>query len=369
MQLESTLFAICVVQIKPQLEKLLKLPPDGLTKEIKLTQELLSLFIEYQIPSDLLSYDGPPDATAAEKLARVAEYTGRMREMIELSKKRELEEEREREAMRLAEMNRSFPPEVDRGMPYGAPPGFAGGAVAVAGPPMAVRRPSRAAPAAPPAFAPPQPAPAAPPPPPAASAPREHAARAQEAVARSEHGGDRLDHGSAADGTPAGGADARDYTKIPAELDRRFEELDEDAALHATIIHPGNTWSRTAQKGLLTAPVTSRLASNEQKSEKSKAFDLLDALTKSGALTIEDASLHVVIAASHCFDRTLLETVIQDNVNPIEKVERSLMIVGATIFGLPAAELLADDQRERFFGASPKLRLPGEEPEAGSGRS
>ena len=51
MQLESTLFAIVVIQIKPQLEKLLKLPDDSLTKEIRLSQDLLNLFIEYQIPS------------------------------------------------------------------------------------------------------------------------------------------------------------------------------------------------------------------------------------------------------------------------------------------------------------------------------
>ncbi len=34
----STLFAVCVIQIKPQLEKLLRLVPDSLTKEIRLTQ-------------------------------------------------------------------------------------------------------------------------------------------------------------------------------------------------------------------------------------------------------------------------------------------------------------------------------------------
>ena len=38
MQLESTLFGVLVVQIKPQLERLLRLPPESLTKEIKLTQ-------------------------------------------------------------------------------------------------------------------------------------------------------------------------------------------------------------------------------------------------------------------------------------------------------------------------------------------
>ena len=43
MQLESTLFGVCIIQIKPQLEKLLKLPNDSLTKEIQLTQDLLNL--------------------------------------------------------------------------------------------------------------------------------------------------------------------------------------------------------------------------------------------------------------------------------------------------------------------------------------
>src|SRR6185369_6443003 len=97
--------------------------------------------------------------------------------------------------------------------------------------------------------------------------------------------------------------------------------------LRATIINPGDVWTRSAQKELLGARSSASLSSREQTDEKNKAFDLLDALSKSGALAIEDASLHVVIAATHCFDRTLLDTVIQANVNPIEKVERSLMIV------------------------------------------
>ena len=46
MQLESTLFGVLVVQIKPQLERLLRLPPESLTKEIKLTQVgLVALFL------------------------------------------------------------------------------------------------------------------------------------------------------------------------------------------------------------------------------------------------------------------------------------------------------------------------------------
>lgn len=161
------------------------------------------------------------------------------------------------------------------------------------------------------------------------------------------------------DGGDGGGqSDITDYTRIPAALDRKFEALDVDGALRATIIKPGDPWTRTAQRTLLDAEETRTLSGAEQKSEKNKAFDLLDALSRSGALPIDDASLHVVVAATHCFDKTLLETVIQDNVNPIEKVERSLMIVGTTIHDQPAAALLADDQRARFFETSPQLGPP-----------
>jgi hypothetical protein len=146
-----------------------------------------------------------------------------------------------------------------------------------------------------------------------------------------------------------------DYTKLPAELDRRFERFDEDGALRPTIIQTSDPWSRTRQKSLLGEAETEELDEDDQEREKNRAFDLLDALTRSGELSIEHASLHVILAATHRFDLTLLDTVIQKNVNPIEKVERSLLIMGTTIHRQPARELLADEHRARFFALAPKL--------------
>ena len=73
-QLEGNVFAVAVVQIKPHLEAVLGLEPESLTKEIALSEDLVKLFVDYQIPSDLLgcSSDLPSDSrtmSAAEKLA------------------------------------------------------------------------------------------------------------------------------------------------------------------------------------------------------------------------------------------------------------------------------------------------------------
>jgi len=100
---------------------------------------------------------------------------------------------------------------------------------------------------------------------------------------------------------------------------------------------------------------TTSLGPDEQGKERNKAFDLLDALTKSGALSVDMASLHVVIAATHCFDKTLMNTLIQDNINPIEKVERSALIVASTIHDCEPQDLLAVDQVERVGTYSPML--------------
>lgn len=146
-----------------------------------------------------------------------------------------------------------------------------------------------------------------------------------------------------------------DYTKIPAMLDSRFEQYGKGNVIRPTIIHPGSIWSKKSQKSLLSKPEDSTLDEDKQRSEKTKAFDLLDALTKSGALTVDHASLHIVMAATHCFDKTLLDTVVQDNVNPIERVEKSVLIMAATVHGQNVSELVTSDSLGRISNAHPLL--------------
>ena len=66
-----------------------------------------------------------------------------------------------------------------------------------------------------------------------------------------------------------------------------------DAALRPTTIKLGQTWTRKAQKSLLAPPTHETLAADAQKDETQRAFDLLDALSRSGALPIDHYITHV----------------------------------------------------------------------------
>merc|ERR1712100_542725 len=146
-----------------------------------------------------------------------------------------------------------------------------------------------------------------------------------------------------------------DFTKLPEILDRNFELLDTDSALHSTILTVGESWTKNYQKALLATPSTLTLSIEDQEKERNKAFDLLDALSRSGSLPIDCATFHVVVAATHCFDRTLLNTVVQDCVNPIEKVERSALIVSTTIHEESPEAMIQESVKEKIKKASPHL--------------
>lgn len=126
------------------------------------------MFIKYQIPSDLVSYDGPAESSKEAKIAQVKEYVGRMQAMLDSSKKAELEAAQQQQKMRLAQPTydsyASLPPSV----PVPVMPIMAMMESAPMARSLSVSR-SRAAPA--PGGAPPPPRSAAPPPPPPTATP------------------------------------------------------------------------------------------------------------------------------------------------------------------------------------------------------
>ena len=155
----------------------------------------------------------------------------------------------------------------------------------------------------------------------------------------------------------ADGSEApRDLSHVPVELDAAYEAHDDSSALRATVIAPSGDWAKKTLTHLLAkAPTHSVLRAPEQAAARGAAFDLIDALSRSGGLPMASAALHVVMGATHAFDESLLDTVVQGNVNPIERVERSLVIMAATLHGLPAVCLLRDEHVERLRGNAPSL--------------
>jgi hypothetical protein len=130
---------------------------------------------------------------------------------------------------------------------------------------------------------------------------------------------------------------------IPKQLDVKIEKYNSENSIRPTIIDAGKNWTRSRQENLLTKVVEASLHPADITTEKNKAFYLLDALSRSGTLPIACAELHVVIAITHCFENSVMGTVIQDNVNPIEKVEQSTLIIASTIHGSTIPELIKDE--------------------------
>lgn len=154
-----------------------------------------------------------------------------------------------------------------------------------------------------------------------------------------------------------------DFTKYPKLLDEAFDRL-HSYAVRPTIIKMMDRVKRTRQKALLANRQTDVLGSDELAKERQAAFELLDALTNSGALPIEHAAMHVVIAVTHSFADSVMDSLVKKNLNPIENIERSSLILASTLLGKAAGDLVQPAQLQRLLevgGAGMKDVLLGGE--------
>lgn len=154
----------------------------------------------------------------------------------------------------------------------------------------------------------------------------------------------------------AGSKNIVNFAEMPKLLDASIEKYDKDSALRSTVIKTSETWSRLRQINLLADTVKSVLHSSDVKSEKNNAFDLLDALSRSGSLPIAYSDLHVLLCVTHCFEKDVMGTIIQDNINPIERLELSTLLLGSTVYGTAPDALIAEDkEKERLASTFPLL--------------
>jgi len=368
MQLASSVFGVCVVQVKPQLEALLGLPADALDKEMKLTQDLMELFVEYQVPSDLLSYTGFCENAAVEdKISNVRDNVKGVLDVVNAEKEKQLQMERGRADMAMEmvfqdEASKSTDSSLcsvdslggemrsSRFRSRGLGSRKGGRKMAMMDPPSSARclalsmtetfgmEPMQHSEGI--SFD-------------ADEVEIQHPTQVEEKPTTTPVG---------PDGQAKMSPDkAVDFTLIPTALDAAVEKSGEGSALRSTTIKTGDVWTRNRQENLLTKPKRQSLDTNEVKKEKNKAFDLLDALSRSGSLPIAYNELHVVVAVTHCFDKDVMSTVVCDNINPIEKLECSTLLLASAVHGVPVRDLIGDaSELQRLEGSLPLLLQPSE---------
>ena len=131
----------------------------------------------------------------------------------------------------------------------------------------------------------------------------------QSAVPSETHSKSSSTSESSSDDTTAynsvsGGSD--EITMFPKLLDSKLEKYDSDGALRSTIIKVGNDWFRKRQENLLTPSRTKRLDEETIDEGKKNALDLLDAISRSGSLSLATSELHVIIGVTHSLDESAI---------------------------------------------------------------
>jgi len=355
-QLQSTLFSLVVIQIKPQLEAVLNLPPDSLTKEILLTQRLMALFIEHQVPADLMSFDGFASDSVANKVDRVKQHVDRVRLMLEIAanetrlhKQQQEEEQREKKQSERPVGSSIFIGTGSGTQTFHSKLACTSGArldddmlVSAAAHTLAS------------AMSPIQPSSSSEFP----SSPATSTANPQPEDIRLD-GQDRLDDdgninsAEEVEGT-AGSLPA--LTEYPKLLDGALREQNVRSSLRATILTPATSWEKSSTSSSSSSS-SSTLTENDLQREKSAAFDLLDALTRSGGLVCQFAELHVLLGASHSFAESVMDTVGLDGVDPILRLERSQLVLAGALFGISPGQLLpaGSKQLQRLQKLAPEL--------------
>eukprot|EP00339_Tiarina_fusa_P026775 CAMPEP_0117012264 /NCGR_PEP_ID=MMETSP0472-20121206/10362_1 /TAXON_ID=693140 ORGANISM="Tiarina fusus, Strain LIS" /NCGR_SAMPLE_ID=MMETSP0472 /ASSEMBLY_ACC=CAM_ASM_000603 /LENGTH=334 /DNA_ID=CAMNT_0004715295 /DNA_START=1620 /DNA_END=2621 /DNA_ORIENTATION=+ len=333
MQLAGSLFVVAVIPIVPQIEHLLNLPERSLTKQIELTEKIIELFIEYQIPSDLLAYQGNNEVPCSVKIDKVEKSVEAVYKIIQEEKdailaerlrqeeiKRLEAEKKEQERLRKQAEKRSEEPLFHRKIDRLLERGERLESLECKSDTLAFQSKSFKL---------------------KAKSWNPFSALTSNSSKRFYDSSIELCESSVPNdlmmdcdiigdsgGEVIGGLPETeeekieskseeekeipeivqniemeaskevDITQIPKKLDSAFENLDPDDAVHSTKIKAGDVWHKKSCSKL-GKPVKEKLGSDELDKEKKRTLDLLDCISRSGCLSLTDVDVHVLVGVSH----------------------------------------------------------------------
>ena len=131
-------------------------------------------------------------------------------------------------------------------------------------------------------------------------------------------------------------SDEFDVFKICSLFDKNINRFCDDCILHSSIIKLDSIWEDKTCFGF---------NEYQQTDEMNKTIDLLDALSFSGIFPFDNVSFHILLSGNHDFKRSVIDTIIQENINPVSSLLHSNTIIASTIFGVqnPASLLNTEE--------------------------
>jgi hypothetical protein len=379
MQLESTLFAFAIIQIKPHMEQILHLEENSLIKEMKLTQDLMKLFVEYQISSEFLSYDAKERVNEHETPIRAVERhvadTNAYIEEVKAAQAKEMErlaavtenletagEIGSRSQRRLESMN------LEGAVAAGFTPGrIINTEVREQSLLLGTRIPAASASAS-----------SVNPYTPAGSSPAcffneldslgNASMEECSAPVKASRGPKICSKQVPSDGNAleslrsfANNVDDTlqeqvrmeeeeeeeeeekeqtcsvvDVTKIPASFEKEFA--------HSEIVRPtklaidSRSWVKQTYPTIMSKTAVTKKP--ELDKEKNHAFELLLKLSRSGAFVLTNVSMHVFIALTHSFQKDLMDGLVENNLNPLKEVQKTMVTMNSVLHGVEPAMMV-----------------------------
>ncbi|KAJ9443073.1 hypothetical protein DIPPA_19041 [Diplonema papillatum] len=137
-----------------------------------------------------------------------------------------------------------------------------------------------------------------------------------------------------------------DLPSVPRLLEEATDALGPTVNVRPVIVKVGTSW-RASELEATTLPGSTRRPGQPdpgfrkkadwQRAEKNKAFDLIDAVTRSGSAQLKKGTMHVFVGGAHCFDTSVVDAVVVHNVDPIERIDAACIATVAALHDQPAS--------------------------------
>jgi hypothetical protein len=124
--------------------------------------------------------------------------------------------------------------------------------------------------------------------------------------------------------------------------------------IHQRVLHTATVWQRVRQPSFVSRAVEEALEPQRQLQETHNALALLASLARGSRRPLQGVC-HTVALTTQLFSKSVLGLLLEEEVNPLDSVERASALVVAAATGRSATELVNPEQLARMHQRFPDL--------------